>query len=554
MMRMPTAPEIGGRRDHGDKSFENCVGFDYYWRVFETHMIAANQPAKTAIILTALDVETRAVLRHVKDRAEVAVQGTVFHTGEAEGWKIAVAEVGAGNTSAAALAERAINHFRPSVALFVGVAGGVKDVALGDVVVGTKVYLYESGRDTASEFKPRPDVRNGAHSIEQRGRALRQRDDWRQRLDASLNHGMPNVFVGAIAAGEKVVASKRAATARFLSKSYSDTLAVEMEGRGFLEGVHINPPVEGSVIRGISDLLSGKRNADKSGSQIRAADAASAVAFEILAGLNGGGAKPSAAPTATVPAAPVKSASAFRETPSTFAKSAYFRPGETLAQVGVPNVDQIDFSFDRAPTCYMRIIPGTALPAPLSLATLNQAAAHAPLLRSMPGGLTAINKYGAIAYEPGRVHAGGPAPLHCGTQLFRNSELWCMSALMIVFERAGRPAWVPIPLLPAFILEQILYAKLHDAIDFARANLALSFSCTVEMGLIDTAGVHLGWGGGESWGPIHQNEIILREPLTGGSKPEIDALLLKFFNEVFDATGHPRPEGLHDFPPGPPKA
>jgi nucleoside phosphorylase len=250
-------------------------------------MTSGSLPTKTAVILTALDVETRAVLRHVKARAEESVQGTVFHTGEAEGWKIAVAETGAGNAGAAALAERAINHFRPRVALFVGVAGGVKDVALGDVVVGTKVYLYESGRDTAYEFKPRPDVRNGAHSIEQRGRALRQTDDWLERLDPSLNHGTPNIFVGAIAAGEKVIASKRAATAKFLKNSYSDTLAVEMEGRGFLEGVHINATVEGSVIRGISDLLSGKKNADKSGSQVRAADAASAVAFTILAGLNG---------------------------------------------------------------------------------------------------------------------------------------------------------------------------------------------------------------------------------------------------------------------------
>lgn len=250
-------------------------------------MTSGSEPTKTAVILTALDVETRAVLRHVKARAEETVQGTVFHIGKAEGWNIAVAEAGAGNASAAALTERAINHFRPRIALFVGVAGGVKDVALGDVVVGTKVYLYESGRDTVSEFKPRPNVRNGAHSIEQRGRALQQGDDWRERLDPLLNHDTPNVFVGAIAAGEKVVASKRAATAKFLKTSYSDTLAVEMEGRGFLEGVHINASVEGNVIRGISDLLSGKRNADRSGSQIRAADAASAVAFAILAGLNG---------------------------------------------------------------------------------------------------------------------------------------------------------------------------------------------------------------------------------------------------------------------------
>ena len=41
-------------------------------------------------------------------------------------------------------------------------------------------------------------------------------------------------------------------------------------------------------MRGISDLLSGKPRADKAGSQQRAADAASAVAFEILSGLGGG--------------------------------------------------------------------------------------------------------------------------------------------------------------------------------------------------------------------------------------------------------------------------
>ena len=245
-------------------------------------------PNNSAVILTALDLETRAVLRHVPEWSEETVEGTVFYCGRFADWRVSVAEVGAGNPSAAAIAERAIRHFNPRVALFVGVAGGVKDVALGDVVVATKVYGYESGKEDAGNFNPRAEVFRSAHEIEQRGRALCKRDNWRTRLDPSIQHGAPNIFVAPIAAGEKVVASSRKATARLLRKLYSDAVAVEMEGRGFLEGVHLNADVRGGVIRGISDLLDGKTKADKAGSQKRAADAASAAVFEILSGLDGG--------------------------------------------------------------------------------------------------------------------------------------------------------------------------------------------------------------------------------------------------------------------------
>jgi hypothetical protein len=122
------------------------------------------------MVLTALEVETRAVLRHVGSFTDEVVSGTGFFRGQFEGWDVAVAEIGAGNVSAAAIAVRALAHYKPSVALFVGVAGGVKDVAIGDVVVGTKVYGYESGKDRANGFNARPDVMKTAHDLEQRAR------------------------------------------------------------------------------------------------------------------------------------------------------------------------------------------------------------------------------------------------------------------------------------------------------------------------------------------------------------------------------------------------
>jgi len=226
---------------------------------------AAKNP-RSAVILTALDLETKAVLRHLEETGERVIDGTVFYQGRFEDWDIAVAECGAGNTSAAAIAERAIANFRPSVALFVGIAGGIKDVSIGDVVVADKMYGYESGKDDEAGFRPRAEVKNSAHEIEQRGRALPKSDAWCRRLNVDLKHGSPKVFVGPIAGGERVVASTRSATAEFLRKYYSDAIAVEMEGKGFLEAVNINTLVHGGVVRGISDLLSGKSEADEGGS------------------------------------------------------------------------------------------------------------------------------------------------------------------------------------------------------------------------------------------------------------------------------------------------
>ncbi len=193
--------------------------------------------------------------------------------------------MGAGNPNAAQKTERAIGFFKPEVVLFVGVAGGLKDVKVGDVVVATKVYSYHSGKAEA-EFKTRPEVHMPHYRILERARAEAHKDDWLKRLQPPAAEPIPQVFLGAIAAGEQVVVSEASNSYQLIRQSYGDALAVEMESHGFFTAVQAHSGLEALAVRGISDHLENKAEADAGGSQPRASRHAAAFAFEVLAKLN----------------------------------------------------------------------------------------------------------------------------------------------------------------------------------------------------------------------------------------------------------------------------
>ena len=129
---------------------------------------------------------------------------------------MAVAEIGIGGTNAAAETERALSYFQPAFAFFVGVAGGLKNVKLGDVVAATKVYAYESGKD-AQIFEPRPEVWTVSYALEQRAKAVAGDLAWLKRLPEPSPDPAPLVLVGAIAAGEKVITSEQTVLTNFCS-------------------------------------------------------------------------------------------------------------------------------------------------------------------------------------------------------------------------------------------------------------------------------------------------------------------------------------------------
>ncbi len=233
----------------------------------------------TALILTALPSEYDAVVANLNDRVkERTPSGTRYEVGTLEGgtlsWRVAVADIGPGNTDAAIETATSIDHFGANVVLFVGVAGALKDdLEPGTVVVATRVYHYEGGKDVGDDVLTRPASHDTAHTLNQVAAAVDRQ--WREA-------GRPPVVRKPISAGELVVASSGSGTAAMLAQRFNDAVAVDMESYGVYEAAFRNGSTLAIAIRGISDRLDDKTVESDTTEQPIAATNAAAFAFDLL--------------------------------------------------------------------------------------------------------------------------------------------------------------------------------------------------------------------------------------------------------------------------------
>ncbi|GAA2149738.1 hypothetical protein GCM10009760_43230 [Kitasatospora kazusensis] len=241
------------------------------------------------VILTALNLEYQAVRQRLADpQVHRHERGTRFEVGTVRGTscRVALGLTSKGNSSAAVIAERAIQEFSPVAVLFVGVAGALWDTTrLGDVVMASHVYAYHGGTSEDDGLKARPRAWEAPHGISQLASHLARLNDW---ADPAPDHeDTPQVRFGAIAAGEIVQNSRISAEAKWIRQHYNDALAIEMEAAGVAQAGHLNgAPV--AIIRGISDRADGTKNsADDRNWQPRAAANAAAFATRLAVELMG---------------------------------------------------------------------------------------------------------------------------------------------------------------------------------------------------------------------------------------------------------------------------
>lgn len=231
------------------------------------------------VILTALELEYSAVRQTLTGLRTFSHEaGTLFEIGRLadSNGAVAVAMTGPGNRGAAVLAERAIATFGPRALLFAGIAGALHDhLAIGDIVVATRVYSYQGGKSADDAFLSRPRSWDAPHELEQLARRVARTQSWSAGLGLDVP---PAVHFAPIAAGEVVLDSRISSVAEHLRRLYNDAAAVEMESAGVAEAGHLNRALPVLAVRGISDKADGRKlQADRDGS--RSVAAAHAAAF-----------------------------------------------------------------------------------------------------------------------------------------------------------------------------------------------------------------------------------------------------------------------------------
>lgn len=231
------------------------------------------------VILCPVEVEFKIIRKILTNSKPTQYKKVSFDFGKIKAksynWNIAVIEPDLNLNSFGLKVNEAISTLNPKYVFLAGIAGGIKDPKIGDIIIGTKAYFYEGGKETTKGFVARPRI------IENNSNELLT---LAKRITREINPIRTNFHFGAIASGNKVLSSLDSQSIEIIKKHYNDTQALEMESYEFalaasrLEIPYLN-------IRGISDLIDGKTKSDSEGHQESASEEVAIFLHQLICNL-----------------------------------------------------------------------------------------------------------------------------------------------------------------------------------------------------------------------------------------------------------------------------
>lgn len=250
------------------------------------------------VILTPIKEEFQAVFRQMKKQSPLKEHemddGTIYLSskfrGKHQNYDIFLRRTESGLQSTATFANQAITDLEPAIILLVGNAGAIKSkLKIGDIVVGTTAYEYQSGSDENGKKYSRPkETRQYSERWIERAKVMVNNNEWKKRIDYGSDQFLAfsihniEVDVAPIISGDRTIKDKESDLMDYIHEHFGDAYALEKEATGVLNATRRSPLIDVANIRSISDLLNDKEKTDELGYKILAASHSSAFAFEML--------------------------------------------------------------------------------------------------------------------------------------------------------------------------------------------------------------------------------------------------------------------------------
>lgn len=238
----------------------------------------------------------------------------------------------------------------------------------------------------------------------------------------------------------------------------------------------------------------------------------------------------------------VKTPPAHDEIPSKSTIAQYFEAGAVLAQRTLDE-EECEFVYETNSFLYLRVIPTKMMPKlrQAEISDLIYGIKIRPLRDGRGGGaMHERNPYGGMTFS-----SNDKGKLLTSTQIFPNREIWGIDGTILSGEKKY---------IPSFAFEMVIESGLRHYLEFGQKYLKLECPLIIEAGSSDVAGFKMAMGDqymDRYWGPIMNPDIRSRHDLRDFTKKAIDGVLLKIFEDFFDAVGVKRPEHFRNFPPEP---